>query len=187
MACQARRFALLLRHVESVVYSYFCSHMCSYFCGPSPTVPAGMVVDRRCMVTRRGCPDAPGSCLCCSWVAERSCAAAEHVADCTEPIAGTDMGTRRQSVDSSRLSVDTSYRMSGDYARGAELSERASFESMQARPLLAPVSAAHAPQLLAASFLTNLAIFILALHLRSLCLLVALRPAWVCACTDTVF
>lgn len=49
------------------------------------------------------------------------------------------MGTRRQSVDSSRLSVDTSYRMSGDYARGAELSERASFESMQARPLLAPL------------------------------------------------
>lgn len=41
-------------------------------------------------------------------------------------------GGRRQSTDSSRLSVDTSYRMSGDYAPGADFSARASFESMQA-------------------------------------------------------
>ena len=40
---------------------------------------------------------------------------------------------RRQSIDSSRLSVDTNYRMSGDYApSGADYSTRASFESMQA-------------------------------------------------------
>ena len=98
------------------------------------------------------------------------------------------MGTRRQSVDSSRLSVDTSYRMSGDYARGAELSERASFESMQARPLLAPLCQCST---CAAGPLGNPSspswlFFVAALHLRSLCLLDALFLAWVCACTDVV-
>ncbi|KAK9835369.1 hypothetical protein WJX81_005250 [Elliptochloris bilobata] len=48
-----------------------------------------------------------------------------------EQLEGMD-AARRQSTDSSRLSVDTNYRMSGDYApSGADFSARASFESMQ--------------------------------------------------------
>ncbi len=63
------------------------------------------------------------------------CRRSPSLTACAAARAGMDAsGGRRQSTDSSRLSVDSCYRMSGDFGPGADYSARASFESMQARP-----------------------------------------------------